>query len=117
MPKSYMTKFQRFMLTKIARDLVIQSHMHATNISEMYEIIRDAAANEFTEDSPLGLDSFMLELFFNAQKCDLDPIAISAVTASHPKNKQHKNTIDDDIATEIAVARQVIASKHARPVI
>lgn len=62
-----MTFMQRLKLKKIASKLVIQSHTHRSNIIEMYKIIREAAGEEFTEDSPISLDIFMQECFEEAQ--------------------------------------------------
>lgn len=58
-----MTWFERWMLKRIARRLVIQSHEHRRNIVEYYKIMHLAAAEEFYEDNQPTLDSFLDECY------------------------------------------------------
>jgi len=55
------TAFQVCLLGWIARKIVVQSHMHKSNIIKYYEIINDAAHNEFTEDNEPTLNGFLTE--------------------------------------------------------
>jgi hypothetical protein len=63
-----MNKFTRYILKKICKKLVIQSHAHAQNIAEYFEIMRDACRNEFIEDNEITLDVFLQECFDNSKK-------------------------------------------------
>lgn len=56
-----MTKFERWMLRRIARRIVIQSHEHMNNITEYYRIMADAAGDEFREDNRPTLEDFLQE--------------------------------------------------------
>ena len=55
-----MTRFQRWMLHRIAQRIVIQGP-HTERIVDFYKILIHAARHEFTEDSPQGLNSFLTE--------------------------------------------------------
>ena len=56
-----MTRFERWMLKRITKRIVIQSHEHRNNIIEYYNIIYDAVKKEFYEDNKITLDSFLSE--------------------------------------------------------
>jgi hypothetical protein len=55
-----MTRFQRWILKIICRDLVKQGP-HERNIREYYNILREAATAEFTEDNLPTLNDFLTE--------------------------------------------------------
>jgi len=61
MKKYGITKFQIWLLKKIAKRITIQSHMHKENIITYYKIMYDAARSEFTEDNKPTLDGFLKE--------------------------------------------------------
>jgi hypothetical protein len=65
-----LTRFKRWMLTWIARKLVVQGPLHRSNIVEMYRIIYNAAKDEFTEDNKPTLDAFLQECFDEVKKWD-----------------------------------------------
>lgn len=65
-----MTTLERWLLKRIAKRLVIQSNRHERNITEYYQIIRDAAGIEFYEDNNQTLDDFMLECFNKTRKAN-----------------------------------------------
>ena len=65
-----MTKFQKWMLTKIAKKIVIQG-AHRSRIIEFYSIVVDAARDEFREDNKPTLDSFLKEC--NQEALDRHP--------------------------------------------
>lgn len=58
-----MTWFQRWMLKRICRRLVVQGPDHQKNISEYYQIMDQAAKEQFTEDTIPGLRSFLHDCF------------------------------------------------------
>ena len=61
------TKFETWMLKRIAKRIVTQGFYHTENIETYYSIIKAAAENQFTEDSQQILDGF-LEGCFNNDK-------------------------------------------------
>lgn len=62
-----MNKFQRWLLQRIARTVVVQGN-HKNRIIEFYKILMDAAQNEFTEDNKLTLDDFLEDCHTRALK-------------------------------------------------
>lgn len=56
-----LTKFQRWVLNRICKKLVIQGPFHEKRIIEYYRIIHEAAENHFTEDNKPTLDSFLCD--------------------------------------------------------
>lgn len=56
-----MTWFERWMLKRIFKRIVIQSHEHKNNIIETFQLMRDACNKQFTEDNTPTMDSFLLE--------------------------------------------------------
>jgi len=56
-----MTRFERWMLKRITKRIVIQSHEHRNNIIEYYDIMYDAAKKEFYEDNYTTLNCFLEE--------------------------------------------------------
>ena len=62
-----MTKFENWMLKRIARRLVVQSPSHASNIAKYYEIMTEAAEKEFREDNVPTVNSFLQEQFEKAK--------------------------------------------------
>ena len=61
-----LTKFQQWVLERIARNLVVQGPEHQQNIVQMYRIIYNAAKDQFTEDNKPTLDEFLQECFDEA---------------------------------------------------
>ncbi len=55
-----MTRFQRYILKRIAASVVKQG-WHRKRIIEFYHILIEAARKEFTEDNEPTLDSFLTE--------------------------------------------------------
>jgi len=62
------TKFERWILTKIAKRLVIQGFSHDWRIRQYYSILISAARKEFTEDNKTILDHFLREQHEKALK-------------------------------------------------
>lgn len=60
-----MSKFQKWMLRKIASKVVIQGEHHP-RIIEFYRIFIDEARKQFNEDNKITLDSFLEECFKEA---------------------------------------------------
>jgi hypothetical protein len=58
-----MNKFEIWFLKRIFKKAVQQDYDHAARISGLYQMIRDAARAEFTEDNDPTLDSFLRECF------------------------------------------------------
>jgi len=58
-----MTKFERWFLNRVIRKQVRQGFDHQQNIVELYEMIRVAAENEFTEDNVATMNSNLTEWF------------------------------------------------------
>lgn len=56
-----MSWLQRFLLRRLARELVVQGPSHQGNITEYYAILAEAARVEFIEDNKPTLDGFLLE--------------------------------------------------------
>lgn len=65
-----MTHFQKWVLRRISRDLVIQGPRHQTRITEYYEIMHRAARKEFFEDNRPTLDDFLCECHTDAASDD-----------------------------------------------
>jgi len=59
-----MTKLQAWILRKITKVLVRQGPGHKSNITQYYQIMYDAAKNEFSEDNKPTFDSFLDECFY-----------------------------------------------------
>lgn len=57
--KYAITKFQIYILTKIARRIVWESHEHKRNITIYYRILTEAARESFHEDNKPTLDGFL----------------------------------------------------------
>ncbi len=55
------TKFEKWILRKIAKRIVIQSGYHRLNIIEYYTVITDATEMQFTEDNRVTLNHFLTE--------------------------------------------------------
>lgn len=54
-------RIQKWLLKKIAGNIVIQSQHHKRNITEFYSILVEAARKEFREDNKITLDDFLKE--------------------------------------------------------
>jgi len=63
-----MTWNERRVLKKIAKRIVCQSPQHANNITMYYQILVEAARNEFREDNDTTLDVFLIEQHRNASQ-------------------------------------------------
>ena len=61
-----MTRFQKWMLKRIARVLVFQGPEHQVRITAYYEIMHRAARREFREDNRVTLDDFLRECHTDA---------------------------------------------------
>jgi len=53
------TKFQKWVLRWIFRDIVVQGPHHEDNIIECYEIMKECAREEFREDNDVTLNEFL----------------------------------------------------------
>ena len=69
-----LTGFQQWLLRIVAEDAVIQSHHHQDNIKKYYQIVYNAAKEEFNEDNDITLKSLLLELFMKSINADRDYI-------------------------------------------
>jgi NDP-sugar pyrophosphorylase family protein len=58
----------RWLLKRITKKLVIQSHHHQDHITAYYQIMRDAAKSEFSEDNEILLNAFLLDCWHAAHK-------------------------------------------------
>jgi hypothetical protein len=61
-------KLIQFGLRNICRDLVRQSNDHKPLVIEYYKFMREAAQQEFTDDSKFTVDSFLEECFQESLK-------------------------------------------------
>lgn len=72
-----MNKFERWVLRGIAKRAVIQGN-HKSRIIEYYQIIIQAARNEFTEDNTATLNGFLIECHTQAvekeSECGMGPL-------------------------------------------
>lgn len=50
----------------ITKKIVIQGFDHRQNIIDYFEILNDAARNEFVEDNKCSLDSFLKDCYENS---------------------------------------------------
>lgn len=89
-----MTEFRKWMLRRIFAQLVVQSHLHENNIKEVYKLLHEAVANEFTEDSPIGQKYWLKELHNEVLKI---PTPVVHVTNS-----------DDELEVAVAKARKAL---------
>lgn len=62
------TKFQIWVLKRIAKRIVLQSQYHQDNITIYYKIMADAAQKEFREDNRPTLHGFLTECHEDALK-------------------------------------------------
>lgn len=60
-----MNKFELWILKRIFRKLVTQGYTHDGNIRRVYSLLREAAQEEFVEDSEAGLDHYLHEKFLD----------------------------------------------------
>lgn len=58
-------KLYFYLLSIITKHFVKQGHTHKKDITKMYQMIYDAAKNEFTEDNTITLHNFLNECYFN----------------------------------------------------
>lgn len=58
-----MTKFERWILKRIFKKQVQQGYDHDKRITELYRMIRNAAAAEFTEDNQPTMDAYLQDWF------------------------------------------------------
>ena len=58
-----MNKVTRAVLKSICKHLVKQGSEHKNNITEYFDIMRQAAQTEFTEDNKPTLDAFLKECY------------------------------------------------------
>lgn len=58
-----MNKFERWFMKRIIRQQVRQGPDHPKNITELYQMIRVAAEDEFYEDNVVTLNSCLTEWF------------------------------------------------------
>lgn len=57
------TKFQKWILCKIFRDIVTQGPHHESNIVEVYKLLREEADREFYEDNFPTRYGFLTDCF------------------------------------------------------
>ena len=58
-----MNKLETWFFKRILKQEVRQDYDHDVRITKMYQMIRDAARAEFTEDNEPTLDAFLRECF------------------------------------------------------
>ena len=63
-----MTRFQRWMFRRIARQEVRQGYFHREKIKDMYCVVIAAARGEFREDNTITLNFFLAEIHAEALK-------------------------------------------------
>lgn len=63
-----MNFFEKWFLKRIFAREVTQGYTHASNITRIYCMVREAARAEFTEDSDASLDAFLQERFALSKK-------------------------------------------------
>lgn len=61
-----------WLLKKIFKRAVIQSHQHANNITKIYTLLHEAARDQFTEENSPTLDDFLRERFELSQELTPD---------------------------------------------
>ena len=64
-------RFKRWILKKIFKDAVVQGPHHQENIIEIYSLLHDEFRKEFTEDSRITRQCFLLEQFDKSFKFGL----------------------------------------------
>lgn len=69
-----MTWLENFVAIWLARRLIRQ-RQHQDRLTELFMILRIQAALEFTEDSPVGLDTFLRESMEEAHRLAKSEIA------------------------------------------
>lgn len=62
-----MTKFQRWVLTKIFSVLFKQGYNHHNNLAEVNSLIREVWKKEFYEDNEITTDAMLREAFESTQ--------------------------------------------------
>ena len=61
-------RIKYWLLKRIIKKEVKQSHWHYLKIIHLFEMIHDACENEFTEDNKLILDDFLQKCFEQSLK-------------------------------------------------
>lgn len=56
-----MTKFEKWMITRIIKRIIIQGPTHKRNIIKLYGIMLHEASEQFTEDNNITTISFLKE--------------------------------------------------------
>lgn len=72
-------RFEKWIIHRILRKAVVQSHEHEKNVKAFYGMIREACENEFTEDNAPTTDAFLRECFESTQYCPLPPIGTEMI--------------------------------------
>jgi hypothetical protein len=108
-----MNKFRKWMLKRIAQDVVVQGD-HRQRIVEFYKMLVDAARKEFYEDNKLILDSFLEECHRKALGDDSKLIMDEWVTKDVAEAVQRLGFVIldfsmDDLA-KVGFSQQEIAS-------
>ena len=65
-----MNKFERWFLKRIIKREVRQNYDHMNRHTDLYQMIRDAHREEFTEDNAMTADDFLRECFESTQYLD-----------------------------------------------
>jgi hypothetical protein len=60
------TRFEKWFVARIIRREVKQGSMHLTNITGIYQMVREACIEEFYEDNAVTLDATLRECFIAA---------------------------------------------------
>lgn len=63
-----MTRIELWIFKRILKSEIKQGYFHREKIINLYALIREAADNEFTEDTESELDDYCLNLFNRSQK-------------------------------------------------
>jgi len=63
-----MNSFEKWFIKRVIANEVVQSPVHAKNVVNLYNMIREACENEFTEDNIPTMNAFLKEQFDKTQK-------------------------------------------------
>jgi hypothetical protein len=75
-------RFEKWLVTRIIRREVKQGATHLRNITGLYQMVREACADEFYEDSAVTLDATLHECFVVAHPWTQGSLVADAVTCS-----------------------------------
>lgn len=77
-----MNRFEKWLVTRIIRREVTQGATHLRNITGLYQMVREACADEFYEDNAMTLDATLHECFVAAHPWAENSLVEGAATRS-----------------------------------